>query len=176
MTRRARQGLGRLAVGLLAWVLAGCSSLPVELDEKPGIDRVYERHRSAAQLERAGQTLSSDGPEEGSDAIFLSDPKSRAGYQFEVTLDGSVQVPAGSSFRVEMVRQEGQPPQVRDFPVTRQPGWFFGEYVLRFSGADDPGPRWRPVAWRISLLGPDGKALAVRRSFLWGAPNDVAPR
>lgn len=176
MSRLARQGRCRLAAVLLAALLAGCQSLPVSPDEKPGIGRVYEQHRSLAQLERAGQTLFGDGPEEGSDVILLSDPRSRAGYQFELSLERKVEVPPGSVFRVEYVRQEGQPPVVRNFPVVGRPGWFFGEYILRLTGADDPGARWRPVAWRISLLGPDGTVLAARRSFLWGAPADVAPR
>lgn len=176
MSRCSRQGRCRLAAVLLAALLAGCRALPVSPDEKPGISRVYEQHRSLVQLERAGQTFFGDGPEEGSDVILLSDARSRTGYQFELSLDRSLEVPAGSVFRLEYVRKEGQPPEVRNFPVTGRPGWFFGEYILRLTGADDPGADWRPVAWRVSLLGPDGAVLAARRSFLWGAPSDLAPR
>lgn len=164
--------LGRRAAVLLALLLAGCQDLPVELDARPGVARVYQRHRSEAQLERAGQTLLGHGPDEGSDLVLLSAPGSRAGYEFDVALDRSVDVPAGARFRLEVVRKEGQPAEVREFPLTGRPGWFFGEYALRLNGADDPGPRWRPVAWRISLVGPDGSVLACRQSFLWGAPND----
>lgn len=166
--------LGRLAVVLLALMLAGCQGLPAELDEKPGIARVYERYRSAAQVERAGQTLLGDDPESGSDVVLRTDATARGGYEFDVTLDGSVKVPAGAVFRLEVVRKEGQPAEVRQFPIAGHPGWFFGEYALRLTGADDPGPRWRPVAWRISLVGPDGAVIAARHSFLWGAPNDAA--
>ena len=168
--------LRRLAAGLLALLLAGCQELPVELDTHPGVARVFERYRSAAQIERASETLLGSEPEDGSDAILLTDAKSRVGYEFQVSLERSFPVPPGSSFRVEYVRKEGEAVVTRDFPVTRQPGWFFGEYCLRLTGADDPGPGWRPVAWRISLIGPDGAVLASRRSFLWGAPGDEPAR
>ena len=176
MTAGVRMDLSRLAAGLLALLLAGCQSLPVDLDEKPGIARVYERYRSATQVERASETLFGAEAEDGSDAVILSDPKSRVGYQFEVALDTFLDVPEGASFRLELIRKEAQPPEIHVFPITRRPGWFFGEYVLRLTGAAAPDTRWRPVAWRISLVGPDGAVLAARRSFLWGAPTDLAPR
>ncbi len=168
--------LRRLAAGLLALLLAGCQDLPVEPDTEPGIARVFERYRSAAQIERASETLFGSGPEDGSDAILLTDAKSRVGYEFQVSLERFFSVPPGASFRVEYVRKEGEAAVVRSFPVTRQPSWFFGEYCLRLTGTDDPGPNWRPIAWRISLVGPDGAILASRRSFLWGAPSDDPAR
>lgn len=168
--------LGRLAAVLLALLLAGCQGLPVEADEKPGIDRVFERYRNAAQVERVSETFLAAPPEEGADATLLSDPKSRVGYEFSVSLDGSLEVPEGSLFRLECVFKEGEPTFTRTFPITRRPGWFFGEYNLRLTGKDDPGSKVRPVAWRISVIGPDAAVLAARRSFLWGAPNDEPAR
>lgn len=168
--------LGRRAAVLLALLLAGCESLPSQPDEKPGIFRVYERHRSRDQIERVSETFVSAEPESGSDVPLLSHPGSRVGYEFAVTLDHSLDLPAGASFRLECVVREGQPPLVRDFPILHQPGWFFGEYLLRLTGPDDPGPKVRPVAWRLSVLGPDGALLAARRSFLWGAPLDAPAR
>jgi len=168
--------LSRLAAGLLALLLAGCQELPVELDSQPGVARVFERYRSAAQIERASEALLGSEPEDGADVILLSDAKSRVGFEFQVVLKGSLDVPAGSAFRVDYVRKEGEAAVSRTFRITRQPGWFFGEYCLRLTGADDPGPAWRPVAWRISVLGPDGAVLASRHSFLWGAPGDEPAR
>lgn len=176
MSHPARMDLRRLAAGLLALLLAGCQDLPVEADTQPGVARVFERYRTAAQIERVSETLLGSEPGEGGDVILLSDPKSRVGYEFQVSLERSVTVPEKACFRVEYVRKEGEPSVSRDFPITRQPGWFFGEYCLRLTGADDPGPVWRPVAWRISLVGPDGAVIASRRSFLWGAPTDEPAR
>ena len=164
--------LGRLAAVLLVLLLAGCQSLPVETDEKPGIARVFERYRNAEQLERASETFTGH-PDEGSDVTLRSDPKGRAGYEFDVVLDRSLDLPEGAAFRLEIVLKEGQPTLVRNFPITRRTGWFFGEYQLRLTGADNPGPGAHPVAWRLSVVGPDGAVLAARRSFLWGAPNDA---
>lgn len=168
--------LGRLAAVLLVLLLAGCQSLPVEIDEKAGIARVFERYRTADQIERASETFVAAQPDEGSDVTFRSDPKGHVGYEFDVALDRSLDLPEGTQFSLECVLKEGQPPLVRHFPITRRVGWFFGEYQLRLTGADSPGPRFRPVAWRISVVGPDGKVLAARRSFLWGAPNDEPAR
>lgn len=176
MSLAGRMDLGRVAAVLLALLLAGCESLPTELDEKPGIDRVYERHRSREQIERVSETFVGSEPESGSDVVLLSQPGSRAGYEFGVKLEGSLDLPAGASFRLECVLKEGQPPLVRTFPIERRPGWFFGEYLLRLTGADDPGSAVRPVAWRLSVIAPDGAVLAARHSFLWGAPTDLPAR
>lgn len=168
--------LRRLAAGLLALLLAGCHDLPVDPDTHPGVARVFERYRSLAQIERASETLLGSEPDDGSDVVLLTDARSRVGYEFQVSLERSLEVPDKSSFRVEYVRKEGEPAVSRTFPIARRPGWFFGEYCLRLTGADDPGSAWRPVAWRISVVGPDGAILASRRSFLWGAPGDEPSR
>lgn len=168
--------LGRHVVVLLALLLAGCQGLPVDADEKPGIGRVFERYRTAIQVERVSETFVAAQPEEGADATYLSDPKSRVGYEFAVSLDGSLEIPQGSRFRLECVFKEGESTFTHFFPIERRPGWFFGEYILRLTGKDDPGSKVRPIAWRISVVGPDGTILAARRSFLWGAPNDASVR
>lgn len=176
MSPRVRMDPGRLAAVLLALLLAGCQSLPVEIDEKAGVARVYERYRSGEQVERVSETFTGAEPESGNDVALPSDPRSRAGYEFAVVLDSSLDLPEGAAFRLECVLKEGQSPLVRTFPITRRPGWFFGEYLLRLTGADNPGVLARPVAWRISVVARDGSVLAARRSFLWGAPSDQPRR
>jgi hypothetical protein len=165
--------LCRIPAILLALTFAGCASLPVELDEKEGISRVYEKYRAAKSVERASDTFFETPSDDSPDAVFRTDPKSKVGYEFAIALHRSVDVVAGSKFRLEYVAKEGLAPTVREFPITSHPGWFFGEYKLVLTGSDAPSARWYPVAWRISLIGPDGVVLAARRSFLWGAPADT---
>ncbi len=167
--------LCRVAAVLLALTFAGCASLPVELDEKEGISRVYENYRAARSVERVSDTFFETPSGDYPDAVFRTDPKSKVGYEFSISLHRSVDVVAGAKFRVEYVTKEGLAPTVREFPITSHPGWFFGEYKLVLTGKDAPSARWHPVAWRISLIGPDGGVLAARRSFLWGAPADTQP-
>ena len=167
--------LCRIAASLLALTFAGCASLPIEMDEKEGIRYVYEHYRNAKAVERVSDTFFETPADDYPDAVFRTDPKSKVGYEFAIALNRSIDVVPGSKFRVEYVTKEGLAPTVREFAITRHPGWFFGEYKVVLTGTDAPSSQWHPVAWRISLIGPDGAILAARHSFLWGAPNDTAP-
>jgi len=167
--------LRRIAAVLLALTFAGCASLPVAMDEKEGISRVYENYRAAKAVERVSDTFFETPSDDSPDAVFRTDPKSKVGYEFAIALNRSVDVVDGSKFRVEYVTKEGVAPSVREFPITSHPGWFFGEYKLALTGKDAPPAHWHPVAWRISLIGPDGAVIAARHSFLWGAPADTLP-
>lgn len=170
MSPRGRQGLGRLAAVLVVLLAVGCATVPVEDDEVPGIDRVVGRYRGEADVHRLGQAFGQQPAPDGADVILLSDPASRIGYYFWVALD--LEPPAGSSVRLEYVERENQPPIVRNFPLPRNPGGLFGEVALGLTGPDARSPKWNPVAWRVSVVGPDGKVLAAKRSFLWGAPRE----
>jgi len=162
-----------LAVATLATLgTPGCRTVPIDAEEIPGIDRVVARYRSEADVHRIGQAFLGDEPgEDGSDVLLLTDPASRVGYHFRLALD--LDPPPGSKIRMEIVETENQPPVVRDFPLPRNPGGLFGEVVIGLTGASARAPKWHPIAWRASVIGPDGTVLAARRSFLWGAPRDL---
>ena len=171
MSAPGRHGLALAVAVLAALATPACRTVPVEADELPGIERVVTRYRSAADVHRVGQTFLGDQPgEDGADVLLLTDPASRVGYYFRIALD--LDPPAGSKVRLEVVETENQSPVVRDFDLPRNPGGLFGELVIGLTGASARSPSWHPVAWRVSILGPDGKSLAIRRSFLWGAPRE----
>lgn len=171
MSASGRHGLALAVAVLAALATPACRTVPVEADELPGIDRVVARYRSAADVHRVGHTFLGDKPgEDGADVLLLTDPASHVGYYFRIALD--LDPPAGSKVRLEVVETENQPPVVRDFALPRNPGGLFGEVVVGLTGASARSPKWHPVAWRVSILGPDGKPLAIRRSFLWGAPRE----
>lgn len=159
------------AVGLLVLLTAGCSTVPYPADELPGIARVDETYRGPSQVQRLTQAGEED--ESGPDVILRTDRASRIGYHFYIALNRGFEPPAGSRVRVQYVAKEGEPATERTMALPRNPGWWFGEIVVALTGADAPAPKWRPLAWRVSILGPDGKELAARRSFLWGAPTDT---
>lgn len=158
--------------GALFLLLAGCASLPYPADEIPGIVRVDEGYRSEADAHRLAQAFLGEPGDSETDVILRTDPASRVGYHFHVALASGLELPAGAKVRVQYVAKEGEAAVERTLPLPRRPGWWFGEVVIGLTGGDAPTPKWRPVAWRISVLGPDGKELAVRRSFLWGMPTD----
>ena len=173
MSARGRSGLALAVAVLAALALAACRTVPIEAEEIPGIDRVVTRYRSAADTHRIGQTFLGHAPgEDGADVLILTDPASRIGYYFHLALD--IDPPAGSRVRLEVVEVENQPPVVRDFPLPRNPGGLFGEVVIGLTGASARSPKWHPIAWRASVIGPGGETLAARRSFLWGAPRELA--
>ena len=159
------------AAGLLVLLTAGCATLPHSADDVPGISRVDEIYRGQAQVQR----LTAAGEEEESehDVFLRTDHASRIGYHFYIALNHGFEPPAGSRVRLQVVAKEGEEAIERILPLPRNPGWWFGEIVVALTGADAPTPKWRPLAWRISILGPDGKELAARRSFLWGMPTDT---
>ena len=171
MSVRGRHGLALVVAVLAALASPACRTVPVEADELPGIDRVVTRYRGSADVHRVGQTFLGDRPgEDGADVLLLTDPASHVGYYFRLALD--IDPPAGSKVRLEVVEFENQAPVVRTFGLPRNPGGLFGEVVVGLTGSSARSPKWHPVAWRVSILGPDGKPLAIRRSFLWGAPRE----
>lgn len=163
----------RGAAGLLALLLAGCATVPHSADEKPGIARVDEAYRGAAQAHRLAQPFLGEPGDSRTDVILRTDPASRVGYHFSIALASGFEPPAGSKVRVQYVAKEGEAAVTRTLDLPRNPGWWFGEIVFALTGADAPTPTWHPLAWRVSILGPDGSELAARRSFLWGAPTDT---
>jgi hypothetical protein len=157
---------------LLVLLAAGCATVPRDAAEIPGISRVDETYRGPSQVQR----LTRQSPEEeaeGMDVVLRTDKASRIGYHFFIALDHGFEPPAGSKVRLQVVAKEGEAAKVRTFDLPRNPGWWFGEIVVALTGGDAPTPGWKPLAWRVSILGPDGKELAVRRSFLWGMPTDT---
>lgn len=173
MSAFGRQGLGRLTAVLVVLLLAGCQSVPFEADEVPGIDRVVTRYRGEKEIHRLSQTWGVEPSADGSDVVILSDRASRIGYYFWINL--GIDPPAGSSVRIEYVDKENLPPTVRTYALARNPGGLFGEIVVGLTGPDARTPKWHPIAWRVSIISPEGKTLASKRSFLWGAPRERAP-
>lgn len=159
----------RLA-GWLVLLTAGCATVPYPAVEIPGIARVDEGYRGPADVQRLAPESEAT---EGMDVVLRTDRASRIGYHFHIALDWGFEPPAGSKVRLQYVAKEGETATERILPLPRNPGWWFGEIVVALTGADAPTPKWRPLAWRVSILGPDGRELAVRRSFLWGMPTDT---
>ncbi len=158
---------------LAALLLVGCDTPPITSDEVPGIAYVNERRRSEADVARASEAFYAK-EHHGDDVVFRTDENVRPGYYFFVKLD--VAPPADGRLILQVVRAENTPPERYDFAVNLRPGLPFGEYVIGLTGKQAGEGRWRPIAWRVSVVDAQGKVLASRHSFLWGTPSDLGRR
>ena len=48
--------------------------------------------------------------------------------------------------------------------------------MIGLTGKQSGEAKWRPIAWRVSVVDAKGKFLASKHSFLWGTPSDLARR
>ncbi len=159
-----------LWAALAALLLVGCDTPVTSSDEAPGIAYVNERWRTDADVTRASDAFG--GKEDhGSDVVFRTEPSVRAGHYFYVKLDEAA--PADAKLVLQVVRAENTPAERYEFPARFRPGFPFGEYVIGLTSKQAGAEKWRPVAWRVSVVDAKGKVLAAKHSFLWGTPGDL---
>ncbi len=158
---------------LAALLFTACDTHVASSDEVPGIAYVNERRRSEADVARASEAFHAK-ERHGSDIVFRTEEAVRPGYYFFVKLD--VTPPADGRLVLEVVRTENTPPERYDFAVNLKPEFPFGEYVIGLTGKQAGDAKWRPIAWRVSVVDAQGRFLAAKHSFLWGSPSDLTRR
>lgn len=158
---------------LAALLLVGCDSPPPSTVERAGIAYVNERRRSEADVARASEAFQAK-EQHGSDVVFRTEEASRPGYYFFLKLD--LDPPADGRLILEVVRTENTRPERYDFALNLQPQGPLGEFLIGLTGKQAGESKWRPIAWRVSIVDAQGKILASRHSFLWGTPTDLAGR
>jgi len=163
-------GQASLWAALAALLLAGCDTPVISSDEVPGIAYVNERRRSAADVARASDVLGAK-EDHGADVVFRTDPAAREGHYFYVKLADAP--PADARLVLQVVRMENAVAERYEFPARFRPGFPFGEYVIGLTGKQAGDAKWRPLAWRVSVVDAQGKVLAAKHSFLWGTPRDL---
>ena len=163
-------GQASLWAALAALLLAGCDTPVISSDEVPGIAYVNERRRSAADVARASDVLGAK-EDHGADVVFRTDPAAREGHYFYVKLADAP--PADARLVLQVVRMENAVAERYEFPARFRPGFPFGEYVIGLTGKQAGDAKWRPLAWRVTVVDAQGKVLAAKHSFLWGTPRDL---
>ncbi len=161
--RPERQGrfLRPLLSGLL---LAGClTAQAVEIDHSTS------RYETAQTFKRISEYFT--GRENtGNRMILRTNPQVRPGYYFIFSLDESMQALPEGSIALMGVIWPGNPKPVEYalfLPIPRENK---KELWFGLTGNANPGQTAQPVAWKISLLSPDGSTLVERKSFLWEQP------
>ena len=163
-------GQASLWAALAALLFVGCDTPVVWPDEAPGISRVNERRRSDVDVARASEVLGVKA-DDGSDVVFRTDPSGRGGHYFYFKLDDAP--PVDARLVLQVVRTENAPAERYEFPARFRPGFPFGEYVIGLTGKQAGDAKWRPIAWRISVVDAKGKVLAAKHSFLWVTHRDL---
>ena len=155
---------------LAALLLVGCDTPVTSSDEVPGVAYVNERRRTDAEVARASEVFGAKDTA-GSDVVFRTDASGRGGHYFYVKLEDAP--PADAKLVLQVVRTENAAAERYEFPARFRPGFPFGEYVIGLTGKQAGDAKWRPIAWRISVVDAKGKVLAAKHSFLWGTPRDL---
>lgn len=130
--------------------------------------RIWPEWRDAESFERIGEYFGA--PEHRSREIVLrSRADQRAGFYFLVRVKHAAPL-AGARFALHVIRPDAPDVVTFTFPVASAST---GEtvYLLGLTGADWPGGKGtQPVAWKLELVGADGRALTDQKSFLWEKP------
>ena len=147
---------------LLCLALAAGSAQAADLT----IIRAFTGWRDADSFKRISEYFS--GKENSSGQIIVrTHPDQRAGYYFLVRTANP-----GAPLAVKFSLQLSLPgePKLRNysFPADLPAG----EAVLNLglTGADWPDAKTNPVAWKLDILGADGRVLTTEKSYLWDKP------
>ncbi len=132
--------------------------------------RVWPEYRSAASFVRIAEYFGAK--EKAPEAVVRSRPESREGFYF-LTRFKSDQTLPGSMIALEYVLPGEDQARVQFFPVDVPKG--SRAILAGLTGADWPGAKTEPTAWRLRLLGPEGTEVAREQSFLWSLPSAPAP-
>ena len=159
-----------LWAALAALLFTGCDTPVISSDEVPGIAYVNERRRTAGDDSRASEVFGAKD-NDGADVVFRTDAAVRGGHFFYVKLAEAP--PADARLVLQVVRTENSPAERYEFPARFRPGFPFGEVVIGLTGKQAGDAKWRPIAWRLSVVDAKGKVLAAKPSFLWGTPRDL---
>jgi hypothetical protein len=129
--------------------------------------RVWPSWRDAESFERIGEYFGR--PENtGRELVLRTQPDERAGYYFLVRVKNPTPT-SGAKFALSVIRPDTPNPKEYSFPVTLAAKE--SVFQLGLTGADWPqGKKANPVAWKIALIGGDGRVLAEHKSFLWEKP------
>lgn len=129
--------------------------------------RVWPAWRDAESFERISEYFGG-GENTGREVVLRTQADERAGYYFLVRVKATAAAPQ-ARFELSVIRPDTPDPKVHSFPVALPPKETV--FQLGLTGADWPqGKKANPVAWKLALIGGDGRVLAEHKSFLWEKP------
>lgn len=129
--------------------------------------QVYFRYIPEENFMRISEFF--DGEENpGVRKLIRSVPEQRSGFYFILRLEpGWKTLQEGSQLRVHYVPLDAIHPIVYDFDLGEEVRSWNGEIFFGLTGEQWSQEGGEPIAWKLQLLSPAGKVMAVRDSFLW---------
>ncbi len=130
--------------------------------------RVWPQWQDTEAFERIGDYFGA--PENtGRRIVVRTKPEARAGYYFLVRVKHSTALQSGK-FNLHVIHPASPDTRTFSFPIATDPK-SESVFQLGITGTDWPdGQKAQPVAWKLDLLGADGRVLATQKSFLWEKP------
>jgi len=130
--------------------------------------RIWSDWRTAESFERISEYFT--GHENtGSEIVRRSQPDKRAGFYFLVRLANHGAAQPAAKLVLSLIKPDSPLVRVFTFPTPIAAGE--SVFELGLTGADWPGPKVHPVAWKLEVIATDGTLLAVHKSFLWEKPS-----
>jgi hypothetical protein len=152
----------RLPAFLFALTL-GCSSA---LADGVKVIRLLPEYMPAEAFDRVSEYFTHQENTRGA-TIIRTQPGSREGFYFNLRAKSSAAIEI-VWIELQVITPASPAPRTESFAMSLPKG----SHLIRFglTGKDWPGPKARPVAWKIRLLATDGAELATEQSFLWSKP------
>lgn len=153
----------------LLLALTAAASLPLGAAVKDGniaIVRVFTGWRDASSFKYISEYFTGRENTHG-EVVLRTQPDQRGGYYFLVrTANPGAAIHV--TFKLQLILPTGHKVQEQSFASDLKSG----DTVLHLglTGSDWPNPKANPVAWKLDLLGPDGRLLATEKSYLWEKP------
>ncbi len=162
-----------VALAIPSTALADQEAVSKSPDYELSINHISGRYIPAGLFKRISEYFTGVENKDGK-IIERSQPDSRGGYYLIVTLDlFSNSFPENSVFVVEYIHSDNRRPQMQIFPLL-EPHPCAREAFLGLTGDDWPSPDRTMVAWKVSILAPNGKLIAEPQSYLWDLPKKDA--
>ena len=147
----------------LAAMLLAAPALVLAAEVK--LVRVWPEYRAGSSFTRIAEYFG--GKESAPELVVRTRPESRDGYYFLARFNSGEALP-GSILALEYFLPGEDLARVQFFPVDLPRG--SRAILAGLTGADWPGVKVEPTAWRMRLLGPSGSEVARQQSFLWSMP------
>lgn len=157
----------RLPALLLALSLCSTSALAGGVE----VVRLLPQYMPASEFDRVSEYFTNKENTRGA-TILRTQPASREGFYFNLRAktDTAIEV---AWVELQIITPASTEVRTESFAVSLPKG---SHYIqLGLTGKDWPGPKARPVAWKLRLLGADGAELATQQSFLWSKPDAPTP-
>lgn len=153
-----------LFVGLLTASIA----LGPGVSQAVGIKNVSPRFFDRADFQSISEFFGA-GEQQGDRLILRTDSERRDGLYFVVDLDTPVSaLPEGCRVVLDIVNVEAETVSL-SFELGAQDR-SLKRLLLGLTGDSWSTPGASALAWRVTLLGPEGEALTEAKSFLWEMP------